>query len=141
MMANPSGSGIPGLPTASTTASTLNYLLRPPQNGLAMSLGLPLQLNGSHHGRPGSGERIPIAAIGHTGRRVEPSAQKESMNCKSCRKKKVIGSTLLDYPSLWRFLLNLALILDYFIFYFILLYFIFFYSPSTSNPQQWQNWL
>ena len=97
MMANPSGSGMPVLPAVPTTASTLNYLLRPPQNGLAMSLGIPLQLSGNHQGRPGASERIPIAAIGHTGRRVEPSSQKESMNCKSCRKKKVIACAFLDY--------------------------------------------
>ncbi|KAF8441917.1 fungal-specific transcription factor domain-containing protein, partial [Terfezia claveryi] len=38
-------------------------------------------------------ERVPIAAIGHTRRRAsgvgEAAAQKESMNCKSCRKKKI----------------------------------------------------
>jgi len=37
-------------------------------------------------------ERIPIAAIGHTRRASgvgEAAVQKESMNCKSCRKKKV----------------------------------------------------
>lgn len=67
-----------------------------PQASIASSSVLRPQLLSSNitGGGQAGAERIPIAAAGHAGRRVSGTAgeqpmQKESMNCKSCRKKKV----------------------------------------------------
>lgn len=79
-MVNLSGTGMPS--SIASIVSTPHSILRP-QSLSSTTLSSV---------RTGA-ERVPITTIGHTGRQAsgvgEAAAHKESMNCKSCRKKKV----------------------------------------------------